>query len=519
MSMNPIFPGLTTTTLLISCFVLPLFSFAVKKRRKFLDAYVLIFTFFAELLAIITFYNVFFVLSEPMVYKFGGWVPPIGIIYEVDKLNSLFGLMTATIVFLMVAYSTMYMKRDRIEWFYTLLLSLETGLLGMIYTGDAFNLFVMLEVTNISMYCLTAFYRARGEVVDSALKYAMLGAVTSSFYFVALIFFYASYGTLNMADLSSKASGLSFPFTGTPYGNIFVGTAIAVAFTLWTFTFKAGLFPNHFWVPDVNSAAPAPVAALSGLVVSNGAYVTIRFLYTIFGGTNLFPALFDSIKLILIIIGSFSAIFASLLMLLQKDVKRLVGCSTIFHMGLIFMGIGLGTDLALKAAIFHIINHAVGKALLFTSIGSLAAYAGSKRIDRLGSVGRYAPTTFTALMVGVLVIEGLPPFNGFMSKFMLYSAFLEVGLAPVAIIIIVSTAIALMAWMRVLFSAWFKKPDQKIEKVREFPTVIIPVILVVICIVLGLLTPTIDSAILTPTVSSLKNVDSYIQAALSSIGG
>ncbi len=533
---TPILLGLTTTVLIISCFALPLFSLLVRKRRKALDAYAFIFSLFAESSVVVTFYNVFFATDGPIVYKFGGWVPPIGIIYEVDKLNALLGLVTGTIMFLIILHSAMYMQGKRIEWYYTLLLGLETGLLGVIYTGDAFNLFVMVEVTSIALYGLIAFYRTEGEAVDSALKYALLGAVSTTFYFIALIFFYASYGTLNMADLASKAGGLSFPFSGSPYGNILTGTAVALALTLWAFTFKAALFPNHFWLPDAHSAAPAPVsAALSGLVVSNGAYVIIRFMYTIFGKANMSPlslsfapltssagfpsVFFNSIKLILMVLGAMSAIIASLLMVLQKNVKRVIAYSTVFHMGLVFMGIGLGTDLGLKAAIFHLINHAVAKALLFISAGVLTTYAGSRRIDKLGGVGRYAPITFTTFLIGVLAIEGLPPFNGFMSKFMLYSAFMEAGLAPLTIVIVVSTAIALMAWMKVLFSAWAKKPDREFGSFKEFPVVIVPIVLAAMCVLLGLFAPTIDKLILTPTVSSLRDVDSYIQAALRAIGG
>jgi multicomponent Na+:H+ antiporter subunit D len=533
---DPVLLGLTTTVLIISCFALPLFSLGVKKKRKAINAYAVVVSLFAGSTSAITFYNVFFTLKEPLVYKFGGWVPPIGIIYEVDKLNALLGLVTGVIMFLIILYSAMYMKGKRIEWYYTLLLGLETGLLGVLYTGDAFNLFVMVEVTSISLYGLIAFYRTDGEAVDSALKYALLGAVSTTFYFIALIFFYGSFGTLNMADLAAKASLMSFPFSGNPYGNIFLGTAIALALTLWAFTFKAALFPNHFWLPDAHSAAPAPVsAALSGLVVSNGAYVVIRYLYTIFGNAAVssspmslfspnaltaFPVdFFGSIKLALLVLGSASAIIASLLMVLQKNVKRVIAYSTIFHMGLVFMGIGLGTDLALQAAIFHLINHAIAKSLLFISMGILTAYAGSKSIDKLNGIGRYAPITFSTFLIGVLAIEGLPPFNGFFSKFMLYTAFFEAGLAPLAAVIIVSTGIAMMAWTKVLFSAWLKKPDKPFENVKESKVVIVPIILAVLCLALGLLAPLINTHILNPTVSSLRDVNGYIQSALHAING
>jgi multicomponent Na+:H+ antiporter subunit D len=532
---DPVLLGLTTTILIVSCFGLPLFSILVKKRRRLMDAYALIVSAFAGSASFITFYNVFFELNGPLVYKFGGWVPPVGIVYEVDKLNALLGFVTGSMMFLIVLYSAMYMKGKRIEWYYTMLLGLDTGLLGVLYTGDAFNLFVMVEVTSIALYGLIAFYRTEGEAVDSALKYALLGAVSTTFYFIALVFYYGSYGTLNMADLAAKAAGQSFPYSGSPYGNIFLGTAIALALTLWAFTFKAALFPNHFWLPDAHSAAPAPVsAALSGLVVSNGAYVIIRYLYTIFGNAMVstgplflfspnsltaFPqAFFASIKLALLVLGSASAIIASLLMVLQKNVKRVIAYSTIFHLGLVFMGIGLGTDLGLQAAIFHLINHAVAKSLLFISAGLLTAYAGSTSIQKLGGIGRYAPITFSTFLIGVLAIEGLPPLNGFMSKFMLYTAFFEAGLAPLAVIIIVSTAIAMMAWMKVLFSAWLNKPEKPFENVKESGIVIVPVILAMLCIALGILAPVITTNILTPTVASLRNVNTYIQSALNAIG-
>jgi multicomponent Na+:H+ antiporter subunit D len=102
---------------------------------------------------------------------------------------------------------------------------------------------------------------------------------------------------------------------------------------------------------------------------------------------------------------------------------------------------------------------------------------------------------------------------------MLYSAFLEAGLAPMTIIIVVATAIALIAWVKVLYGTWLKRPEKPIENVHEFPVVIVPIILAVVCILLGIFAPTIDKVILNPTVSSLRNVDSYIQGAINAIGG
>jgi len=513
--MSELFVGLVTPSLIVLAFALPLLSLLIKKRRV-LDIYVLSATFFAMVLTIINFYNQFFVSAEPLVYKFGGWPAPLGIIYEVDRLGALFGLMVGVSMFLVACYSVLHIKLPGIEWYYTLLLGLEVGALGIVYTGDAFNLFVMLEVLGVSTYGLVAFYRTRGEAADAALKFSMLGAMTTTFYFIALVFLYAAYGTLNMADLAAKSTGGLPLAPGRPFGNIMVATAVALAFSTWTFTFKAALFPNHFWVPDVYSESPVPVsAALSGPILIADAYLVIRFLYTIFGSNeSIFLPMVSTIKSVLLILGITSSLVGALFMLLQQDVKRIIAYSSIQHIGFIFMGIGLGTDFGLAAAIFHLINHSVAKVLIFLAIGILAAIAGSKYLDRLGGVGRYAPNALLALFVGILAIEGLPPLNGFMSKLMLFRAFFDVGLAPIAAIIIVSTAISLMAWTKLLFGVWLKRPEIALERVREFPVAVILVALAFACVMLGVLAPLINEAVLIPTVNSLRDVRSYIDAAL-----
>jgi len=509
-----IFVGLTTTLPIVFCFALPLVSLFIKKRR-FLDFYVLAVSSIVMALTFVNFFNEFFVMGEPIVYKFGGWPPPVGIIYEVDKLGSLLGALVGGVMFLISCYSILYMEPNGVEWYYTLLLGLEVGFLGIVYTGDAFNLFVMIEVMSISLYGLVAFYRTKGEAVDAALKYSILGATSTTFYFIGLVFLYGSYGTLNMADLASKASGLSLPISGAPFGNIITATGVAIAFAFWSFTFKAALFPNHFWLPDAHSAAPTPIsAALSGLTVTMGAYAVIRFLYTIFGRANIFLPIIQLINPILLSLGSISAVLGALLMVKQADVKRIIAYSTVVHIGFIFMGIGLGTEAGLAAAIFHVINHSIAKVLLFLSAGIFTKVAGSRFIDDLDGVGRYAPISLTAFVIGFLAIEGLPPLSGFMSKLMLYTAFLEAGLAPLVLVIIVSTTITIMGWMRVLFCVWLRRPNRTFETANELHVGIILVILASLCVLLGLIAPMINELILIPTVNSLRDVSGYVDAAL-----
>lgn len=508
------FVGLATTLPIVFCFLLPLVSMFIKSR-KFLDFYVIGVSFLVMLLAFANFFNEFFVLNEPIVYKFGGWPPPVGIIYEVDKLGSLLGLLVGGLMFLIVCYSVLYMESGGIEWYYTLLLGLEVGFVGVVYTGDAFNLFVMIEVMSISLYGLVAFYRTKGEAVEAALKYSILGATSTTFYFIGLIFLYASYGTLNMADLASKSSGMVFPISGVPFGNIATATGIAMAFAFWSFTFKAALFPNHFWLPDAHSAAPTPIsAALSGLAVTMGAYAVIRFLFTIFGGSDIILPIIKFINPVLLSLGVISSLLGALLMVKQNDVKRIIAYSTVVHIGFIFIGIGLGTKEGLAAAIFHMINHSIAKVLLFLSAGVFTKVAGSRFINDLDGVGRYAPISLTAFLIGVLAIEGLPPLNGFMSKFMLYMALLDAGMAPLFFVIIVSTAITLMGWIKVLFCVWLRGPKKTFERASEVPIGAILILLAALCVLLGATASFVNELILVPTVKSLSDFGTYISAAL-----
>ena len=206
--------------------------------------------------------------------------------------------------------------------------------------------------------------------------------------------------------------------------------------------------------------------------------------------------------------------FLARLMVKQADVKRIIAYSTVVHIGFIFMGIGLGTEAGLAAAIFHMINHSIAKVLLFLSAGIFTKVTGSRFIDDLDGVGRYAPISLTAFAIGFLAIEGLPPLSGFMSKLMLYTAFLEAGLAPLVLVIIVSTTITIMGWMRVLFCVWLRRPNRTFETANELHVGIILVILASLCVLLGLIAPMINELILIPTVNSLRDGSGYVDAAL-----
>ncbi|MEM2444564.1 MAG: proton-conducting transporter membrane subunit [Sulfolobales archaeon] len=510
--------GLTPPLMIASAFVLPIFTLLIK-RKAFYDFYALLITTVALALTTYNYYLVLYVAKHPIVYPFGGWPPPVGIVYEVDALSAYFGLFIAAVMLVITIYSIWYLRGGSgYEWYYTMLLGLEAGMVGCVYTGDAFNLFVMLEVLSVAAYGLVVFYRMSHEAIEAGMKYALIGAVATTVYFIALVFIYGSFGTLNMADIAYKSRGGGvFPFSGMILGNIHLASAVALALSMWTFTFKSAVVPNHFWLPDAHPAAPTPVsAALSGLVVKVGIYAIIRFLYTIYGLDSLQPIsnVVGMVMKLLIVLGALSALTASALMIVQNDIKRLIAYSTIMHIGFIVISLSLGTKLGIEAALYHTVNHAVGKALLFLSAGVLIKVAGSRNIDEMSGVGRYLRLTTLTLTLAVLSLEGLPPLAGFFSKLLLYEAFIDSGLALLAVVLIISSAFALLAYIKLLYGVYFKLPTKELTNVKESWVYLTSLmILAASLVLLGVGAPLFVSEVLTPISNELFNPLRYVAAA------
>jgi len=537
---NPVY-GIAPLLTVGAAFVVPLLSLFIRSKR-FYDLYalaVLAFDVFASSAILFSIAST----GNIVVYPFGGWTPPVGIAYEIDLFNAFLGFITAAIAFVIALYASWYTDSVRgYEWFYTLFLGLVGGMLGCIYTGDAFNLFVMIEVLSISAYALVAFYRSKAEAVEAAMKYGIIGAAATTMYFLALIVIYASYGTLNMAEISIRAAEpeAHLPFSDV-FGSIALATGIALALSLWPFTYKSALMPNHFWLPDAHPEAPTPVsAALSGLVVNVGIYASARFLYTLFGGDSVPDILRvrDVVMYALIILGALSAIVAALMMALQRDVKRLLAYSTVSHVGLMYMALGLGVSttsrdaavLALVALQLHILNHALGKAMLFLSTGVLIKAAGSRDLDRLAGLGRIYRVAGLATLVGALQLLGVPPFSGFFSKLYMYQAFLDAGLPILAAVVVISSAISVMGYGKLILMAVGGQRSAQITSTKSMRSDAALLILVIGIILTSIALPIGLADLLNRSASMLYNpaayreafkqfVDSYIRALLTSAGG
>lgn len=413
-----------------------------------------------------------------LVYPFGGWPPPLGIVYTVDFLSSFFGLI-ATSLFLLVSLYNLWYSRVIADtsWLVALLLLCMAGITGCVYTGDAFNFFVMLEVLAIASYSLVAHFKRRRWAIEASLSFAFIGALATSFFFLGVVFLYGGYGSLNLADIAAKANGVEAPALfrwsgacreGQCYGDLFLSSAMALAFMLWALTFKAGLFPNNYWLPGAYTEAPAPASALfAGMVDKVGIYGILRLFVTVFapyGSVLLYRVagvpFRDLVLYVLSFLGVLTGVLGALLMAFQRDVKRLLAYSSVSHVGLLFMlMVGLASNLpqevivlSLTAIAFHSLTHALAEPMLFMGLSALAVAVGSRKLDDMAGIGRCYPALTAAVAIGLLSLLGVAPLAGFFSKYLLFLAAAEAFSTLYAAMIVLISGISAVGYFRVLYT-------------------------------------------------------------------
>ena len=426
------------------------------------------------------------VSQSSITYKMGGWPAPAGINLAFDGLSLLLLIIINVIGFLSVLYSANYMERFTAKSkYYVMFLLMAAGMNGVVLTGDLFNLYVFLEIASISSYILVAF-GCEHEELEASFKYMVMGMIASAFILVGVALIYAMTGTLNMAHFASIITE-----TG-----IHRGFMLAAAFFLMGFGLKAALVPFHAWLPDAHPSAPAPISAmLSGVLIKAvGIYCILRIFFNLFGITSIFSNIF-------IVLGALSMMAGAFLAMGQWDYKRLLAYSSISQMGYAILGIGVGgaviasggsvaiAGMAFMGGLFHLINHAAFKSLLFLTAGAIEYSTGTRELKEMGGLSEKMPVTGAAATIASLSIAGVPPFNGFFSKLFIIIACLQAKYYLLAFIAIGVGVITLAYFLKVQKLAFFGKLKEGLEKVKEVPvSMCLPmVILALLCLGMGLL--------------------------------
>ncbi|MEE9274555.1 MAG: proton-conducting transporter membrane subunit [bacterium] len=345
--------------------------------------------------------------GEIFVHKMGMWPFPYGIILAADRLSATMLFLSAAIVGASAVFSLTYLSDDqRREVFHPLLHFLLMGIQGCFLTGDIFNLFVFFEVLLMSAYALLGFYYNLDQL-EMALKYICLNLIASAFFLLAVSLLYAQVGTVNMADISVKVRQLG----PRP---LMVLTALIF---LLVFSTKAAIFPMQLWLPSAHSIAPTPISAiLAGILVKVGIYAIIR------SATLIFPEPFRALQAVLMGLALATIVLGALGTLPQRSLKRILAYSTINQLGYIVFGVALLSHAGLTAAIFFLVGHAFLKSSLLLGAGLNQKLTGTVYLDEMGGMMTKAPFASLLLMVGLLSLAGIPPLNGFFSKFFLIRA-------------------------------------------------------------------------------------------------
>ncbi|HDD46405.1 MAG TPA: NADH:ubiquinone oxidoreductase [Candidatus Aenigmarchaeota archaeon] len=433
---------------------------------------------------------------------------PVRIILEVDAISSFMGLTSISIILLACIYSACFMKKYKsVERYYSLLLLMAAGIMGMAFTGDMFNMFVFLEVLSISSAGLIAFYAYKGEAIEAAFKYLVISSISALMVLFAIALLYGQYGLLNIAAL-----GAAFRFT--------ILDKIALALLVSAFVMKCGAVPLHMWVADAYGEAPAPISASLVVASQISLYALFRICFTLFG---LLPAI-QIIAWFIILFGLASMFVGVTMAMPQKDIKRLMAYHAISQTGYMLLGVGVGLAVindinalnafgiaAMEGGIFHIINHAMYKGLLFLVAGAIIYRTGTKNLNEMGGLGNRMPITAVLFLIGMLSITGLPPFNGFASKLIIYeSVFLFNPILSVVAMIV--SILTLASFVKVFYSAFTGQEQSKYKDVKEIPAImLVPLLILAFLIILfGLFPGIILKLLVKPAVQALLDRAGYI---------
>ena len=414
---------------------------------------------------------------------------------RVDALSALLVLVIGGGGFLAVLYSTRYVMQPglltradapdasrRMPTFYGLVLWFLATMVWGCVTNNIVMLYVAVEATTLTSGLLVAFLWDR-RALEAGYKYLMLLTIGITFALLGCVLIYASAAATHTLGghevlLISEVRHVAHLIPA--------GTALLiVAFLVIGFGTKAGIAPFHPWLPDAHAEAPTPVSVLlSGVMIKMAMYALARTV-------SIFYPRWPQLTVFAVALGAFTMVLGIVVALTQDDLKRLLAYSSVSQMGYVLVGLGLGTYLGCYGGLFHLLNHAIYKALLFMCVGAVIYATGARRVSELGGLGRSMPITAGCFFVGALALAGFPPLNGFLSKLTVYLALAKAGLWWACAIAIAASVLTMVVLVRAAYAVFWGAPRgpalARVE-VREVPALMwVPmVILAGGCLVLGM---------------------------------
>ncbi|WP_338553201.1 Na+/H+ antiporter subunit A [Paenibacillus sp. KS-LC4] len=446
------------------------------------------------------------------------WIPSLGINFTayLDGLGLLFALLISGIGSLVVLYSIFYLDKGKeaLPSFYVYLLLFMGAMLGVVLSDNVIVLYGFWELTSISSFLLIAFWHNREKSKYGALKSMLITVLGGLAMLAGFILLYTMAGTFSIREMIGSMDVLTAH-------SLFLPALLLILLGAFT---KSAQFPFHIWLPDAMEA-PTPVSAYlhSATMVKAGLYLVARFS-TVFAGHAVWFWLVSLVGLITLIYGSYRA-------LKQTDLKAMLAFSTISQLGLIMSLLGLGSAAAFytgvndslfytkatMAAIFHLINHAIFKGALFMVVGIVDHETGTRDIRKLGGLLSVMPITFTIALIGTFSMAGLPPFNGFLSKEMFFTAVLGIMEMDVMNMQSIGAVFPVIAWVASIFTfgysmvllfrtftgpAQFEKLAKKPHE-APFGLLLSPVVLASLAVVFGLFPNLLAYSLIEPAMAAI----------------
>ena len=404
-------------------------------------------------------------------YALGKWMPPIGIEYIIDKVAIIPVIIISGISFIATIFAYKIMpeeiEKKSISKVYSLWLLAIAGLLGLVTTGDAFNLFVFLEISSLASVALVAMGAQKDkQALVAAYNYLIIGAVGATLYVIGVGLLYGISGTLNLADLTSRISDLSNN-KALIAGFVFMIIGIMV---------KAAVFPLHIWLPRAYAYAPSAVSVLLAATATKASlYILARILFAVFENSE---NLINNTLVFVILPLSIIAMFAGTIMAIyEKDIKRLLAHSSVAQIGYITLAFAIGTKASIAAGFVHMFNHALIKGGLFIAITSISFYIKKRvTINNLSGLGRAMPITFFCFVLCSLSLAGLPLTAGFISKLYLIKASISADGIWIAILILISSALSVVYLWKMIEIMWMREGEKIV--INENPKIYLSLIII-----------------------------------------
>ncbi|MFP4533287.1 MAG: proton-conducting transporter membrane subunit [Desulfobacterales bacterium] len=381
-----------------------------------------------------------------VIYRMAGWDPPWGIALHIDHLNGIILILIALVAILnMIAHRSAAASQyaNQLGAFYALYLLFVTGLMGIVITGDTFNLYVLLEISSLSGYALLGMGGGRATI--SSLHYLFLGTIGASFYLLGIGYLYIMTGSLNMADIAGILPTLeSVSLIKVSFILCIVGLFI-----------KMALFPLHTWLPNAYAYAPNPAASLiAPLTTKVMIYVMIRLILTVYQPDFAFiqmeiAELVQWVAVIAIIAGS-------VLAYKQNKLKRMLAYIIVVEVGYMVGGFWLGNAAGMTGAVLHILNDAMMTLCVFLAAGAVMSRIQFDEFRHLQGLFAKMPFTMIAFVVGALSIIGVPPTCGFFSKWYLISGGLNAGQYAFVAALVISSLVNVLLFFRVIEISYFE---------------------------------------------------------------